>query len=281
MRLKNAIIASVSLMVLCAGSPQSAPSLSVQFLPWEQGVTDRMKFSTPKPDTLFSDEVYDVVRTCSGEFGGSAWFIDRATGDSTGCEALCPRGVYKVDNVYYVIASLNHGSGSSRVLAIENPKELHPYRRAKPVVRTVEGTDSTYMVRWFGGDESRSTEGTDVILDDYNRTIVMDFMVGNKVYIVTRGPNFDRFNRLFEQSNKSEMFDCLDYLLYHVTVSGLHIRDTLIQIDTPWGHMYSNEDQSFHYKEEDHQQHYIDGYEMDYLIELHNDSLTVYRRNDA
>ncbi|KAB2805375.1 hypothetical protein [Phaeocystidibacter luteus] len=280
MSFKNSIIASVSLIMICTGRQESVPSLSVQFLPWNEGVTERMKYSTPKPDTLFSDEYYDVVRTCSGEFGGSAWFINRATGDSTGCQALCPRGVYKVDNVYYVIASLNHMGGSSRIMSIRNPRELRPFRRSKPVERKVEASDSTYKVRWYGGDESRSTEGADIILDDYNQTIVMDFVVDNNVYVVTRRPNFDRFNRFFKQSNNSEMYDCMDYILYHVTVSGLVFQDTLIQMNTLWGHLHLNEERSFHYKEGNHQQHYIDGYGVDYMIELRNDSLKVYRRNN-
>lgn len=92
------------------------------------------KFSFIKRNTnfpFFEDEKYIVERSCSGEWGGSIYFINKLNNKKYECTATCPIALNKINNSYVVTASLAHLVGFSQILKIDDPKDLTLFKKKK------------------------------------------------------------------------------------------------------------------------------------------------------
>lgn len=129
--------------------------------------------------SFFEDEKYIVRKTCRGEWGGTVWFKNKKTGVERACVATCPVVINKLNGKYFVTATLNHMSGFSQVLEIDNPELLNTFKLPKP--RAVVGKR---IIRAVGDDESRSNKGSKILLDTTRVSILLSFSLNGQLYHV-------------------------------------------------------------------------------------------------
>ena len=168
-------------------------------------VTDSIQIKTindfTKQDSaFFEDEKYVVRKTCSGEWGGSVWFKNKNSGIEYSCSATCPVVINKIDGKYIVSATLAHLSGSSEIIEIENPDSMGIFIMPKP--RTKKGKT---IYRYVGDDESRSTKGTEMLLDSIGVQTLASFPYNGKLYHVITD-----FSKTFLTQIENERFVTID-----------------------------------------------------------------------
>ncbi len=125
---------------------------------------------------LYSDAMYTVVSTCSGEFGGSLYFVDRKTGKKFACSAACPVMVNRTDTSYIVTVSLAHLMGSTEILEIKYPDQMREYNYIPPRGRKV----------FVGENESHSRQGIKVLAHSMGAITIGTFQIEKEIlHIVT------------------------------------------------------------------------------------------------
>ena len=134
---------------------------------------------TRENQNLFEDDNYVVRKTCSGEWGGTIWFKNKRTGIVRSCSATCPVIVNKLNGKYIITATLNHLSGFSQIIEIDNPELLTIFKLPKP--RKKNGKT---LLRYVGDDESRSTQGSKVILDTTRVSTLVSFPLDGRLFHV-------------------------------------------------------------------------------------------------
>lgn len=93
---------------------------------WQDSKWNRSKQSIPvknKP-ILYGDDNFMVFSDCYGEFGGTIYFFELATGKTYFTESTCANSVLKKGDDYFVLAQLGHMMGSAEVKIINNPLNL-------------------------------------------------------------------------------------------------------------------------------------------------------------
>jgi hypothetical protein len=136
---------------------------------------ERLKKNKP---VFFEDDNYIVTKTCSGEWGGTIKFKDKATGIEYSCEATCPVSVIKGDGAYIVTNSLAHMSGFTEIIKISDPKlmsivKLPPSKKnGKKAVRPV------------GYNESKSKKGTETLIDSVGVLALGSFVFDGELFHV-------------------------------------------------------------------------------------------------
>lgn len=134
---------------------------------------------------FFEDNDYVVRKTCSGEWGGTIWFKNKKTGNEYSCSATCPVIVNKLNGKYIVTATLNHLSGFSQILEIDNPQKLSIFKMPKPKMK-----NGKTQIRYVGDGESRSTKGAKALLDTIGVSTILTFPYKNQLYhIITNYKN--------------------------------------------------------------------------------------------
>jgi len=129
---------------------------------------------------LYSDTAYEVTSTCSGEWGGTVYFINRKTGKKFACSATCPIMINRTDTSYIVTASLAHLMGSTEILEIPSPDQMQVYNY-KPSKR---------RVKYAGENESTSRQGVKVLIDSMRVFTIGSYPIeGEILHVVT---NFDQ-----------------------------------------------------------------------------------------
>jgi hypothetical protein len=78
---------------------------------------------------IYNDENFSVKSCCLGEFGGAIYFRDKKSGKTYSCEATSVISVNKIHDSYYVTSSLPHGSGFTKVIKIDNPRNLYEIKK--------------------------------------------------------------------------------------------------------------------------------------------------------
>jgi hypothetical protein len=128
---------------------------------------------------IFEDSRYVVRATCSGEWGGSIYFIDKTNHKKYECAATCPVVVNKLNNSYFITAALDHLSGCAEILQIDDPTKLKKYKNRRVKKNKVYHTDSF---------ESHSKKGAITMIDTCGTLILSSFILNNTLYhIVTEG----------------------------------------------------------------------------------------------
>jgi hypothetical protein len=123
-------------------------------------------------DPIFEDNEYIVTSTCSGEWGGTIYFLNKKTKRIYKSACTCAVTVLKKNNKYNVTASLAHMSGFTNIFEVKNPTlmELHH----KDINRKKIG--------YVGDNESRSQKGTNQIIDSIGVETLASFKYNSKIY---------------------------------------------------------------------------------------------------
>lgn len=126
---------------------------------------------------LHDDEHFEISASCSGEWGGTAYFRDKSTNKKYECSATCPITVNKIGNSYLITATLGHLIGFTEILRIDNPTELEPFK--------------TRNKKETGNYESKSNKGVVQLIDTIGVLAITSFMHKNELYhIVTKDYDF-------------------------------------------------------------------------------------------
>ena len=81
--------------------------------------------SIPIGHLVYSDRDYKVYANCFGEFGGSLMFQDRKNKDSIYyLESVCPLQIERRNCTYFIVSSLPHVDGFSKIILLDSPKNL-------------------------------------------------------------------------------------------------------------------------------------------------------------
>lgn len=129
-----------------------------------------------RPNYIYEDDRFVVTSTCSGEWGGSLYFKDKATNQQYECACTCVIDVHKENKIYTVTASLSHMSGFANIFEIDDPLKLKMYDRSY-----LKGKKIIYK----GEGESKSTQGTKQLIDSVGITIAANLNYNSKNYYLT------------------------------------------------------------------------------------------------
>lgn len=145
-------------------------------------ITDSLRASIESikknPLTFYEDQQFVVSKTCSGEWGGTIKFKSKKNGVEYSCSATCPVSVYRLNDKYYVTSSLGHMSGSCEVVEISNPELMEVYKTSPP--RKIKGK----RVKYVGDDESKSTQGTKKLINEYGKMVLGSFVFDGQLFHV-------------------------------------------------------------------------------------------------
>ena len=135
----------------------------------------KTKFPLEKQPKLFEDHEFVVFGDCHGEWGGTIYFFEKASGKIYLTESTCANSVYKKDNKYLVLAQLGHGTGFTEIKSIDNPRKLTEAKKSE-IGKTKDGGALGYS------DKSQAYEK---LLDLYSIQIFSTFNYqGRQLYIV-------------------------------------------------------------------------------------------------
>lgn len=124
---------------------------------------------------LFDDNEFVIYGDCHGEWGGTVYFFEKATGKTFFTESTCPATVTKSKEGYEVLSNLGHMSGSCEIKNIADPRLLSLANPAD-INKTIKGQALGYT------DKSNACT---IKLDLYGVQLFSSFNYKNrKLYIV-------------------------------------------------------------------------------------------------
>jgi len=129
------------------------------------------------PNNIFEDSLYIVSKTCRGEFGGTIKFKNKKTGIEYSAASTCPVVVNKLNGKYYITNTLDHMRGFSQILEISNPKLMSVFKL--PIPRSKKGK---IIIMSFGDDQSKSTKGTNKLVDSLGILTLASFPYKGQLY---------------------------------------------------------------------------------------------------
>ena len=93
---------------------------------WNDENWTKSKDAFPLKDRpkLFDDKEFVVYGDCHGEWGGTVYFYEKATGKTFFTESTCSNAVTKSKEGYQVLANLGHMIGSCEIKIIADPRRL-------------------------------------------------------------------------------------------------------------------------------------------------------------
>lgn len=91
----------------------------------------KTKFPLEKQPKLFEDSEFIVFGDCHGEWGGTIYFFEKASGEIYFTGSTCANSVYKNENKYFVLEHLGHGTGSTEIKSIDNPRKLTKAKKSE------------------------------------------------------------------------------------------------------------------------------------------------------
>lgn len=135
----------------------------------------QVKFPLKDHPKLFEDNEFVVYGDCRGEFGGTVYFYEKATGKTFFTESTCSNTVIKSKEGYQVLANLGHMEGSCEIKVIEDPRRLS-IAQPNEINKTINGGTLGYT------DKSNAFKKK---LDFYGVQIFSTFFYQNReLYIV-------------------------------------------------------------------------------------------------
>ena len=129
---------------------------------------------------FFEDSNYIFRRSCSGEWGGSLFIIDKLTGKKYECAATCPVIVNRFKGSYYLTTTLAHGCSFSEIIKISDPTAL---KEVVPVIK--KRNNKKQKVRPISEKESHSVKGTTSLMDTTFILTVASFVYNDALYHIT------------------------------------------------------------------------------------------------
>jgi hypothetical protein len=174
--------------------------------------------SQPK---LFEDDEFIVYGDCHGEWGGTVYFYEKSTRKTFFTESTCANSVIKNNNGYEVLAELGHGSGSSEIKKINDPRKL-TLAKDTEINTTVKGEALGYT------DKSNAF---DKKLDLYGVQIFSLFRWKNKELFIVNLSNLTFIAEI--KNNEIEIVNPLFFsdLYTHNPITSQYGEYTLINLD--------------------------------------------------
>lgn len=141
-----------------------------------KNIVDQLKQLTfpNSPGLLYSDEKYEVWKSCSGEWGGTVYFKNKQTGKIRYAIATCPVSINKINGKYYVSNSLSHMMGNSNILEISDPENMK-------LTNKIPIDHPDIITREY---EAQSHQGTKKIIDSNQAIIKTSFVYNGKLYSI-------------------------------------------------------------------------------------------------
>jgi hypothetical protein len=128
---------------------------------------------------FFEDDKYLVSKSCSGEWGGTLKFKNKATGVVYACSATCPVSVNKVGTRYIAVSYLAHLSGSTEIVEIAHPESMEVYTLPPPRKKV-----GKKIIRYVGDDESKSYRGTTMLVDSVGVLTLAGFVYQGEFFCI-------------------------------------------------------------------------------------------------
>ncbi|PRB83592.1 hypothetical protein CQ022_15955 [Chryseobacterium culicis] len=128
----------------------------------------------PHPRLLYSDTIYEVWKTCSGEWGGTVYFKNKKTNKIYNARATCPVSVNRINNKYYISNSLSHLSGSSDIMEVIDPEKMEQATKIPVYYPDI-------ITREY---ESHSSKGTKKLIESFGTLIMSSFVYKQKLYSI-------------------------------------------------------------------------------------------------
>jgi hypothetical protein len=122
---------------------------------------------------IFEDNEYFITSTCSGEWSGTIYFLNKKTKRIYKSACTCAVNVIKENNKYNVTASLAHMSGFTNIFEVKSPMLLSLHHN-KDINRKKIGH--------HGDDESNSKKGTNQLIDSIGIVALTSFKDNSKIY---------------------------------------------------------------------------------------------------
>ncbi len=123
---------------------------------------------------LYTDEKYEVWKSCSGEWGGTIYFKNRQNGIIHYAVATCPVSVNKINGKYYVSNALDHMFASSDILEISDPESME-------LTNKIPANYPGVITRKY---EAQTHQGTKKLVDSSGVIIAASFVYHQKLYSV-------------------------------------------------------------------------------------------------
>lgn len=170
---------------------------------------------------LFDDNEFVVYGDCHGEWGGTVYFYEKATGNTYFTESTCSNTIIKSKEGYQVLANLGHMEGSCEIKLIADPRKLS-LAQPNEINKTIKGEALGYT------DKSNAFKK---ILDLYGVQIFSTFFCDNReLYLV----NLEELTFIAEiNDNNIEIVHPLFFndLYTHNPITNTYGEYTLINLD--------------------------------------------------
>lgn len=134
--------------------------------------------SNTTDSVFYEDNDYVFNASCSGEWGGSLYVQDKATGKRYECSATCPVSINKIDSAYYLTTTLAHGICFAEVLKISDPKKL------KAIENKPSGKRKT-VIKSISDLECKSKVGLVSLVDTMGVLILMSYIQNGRLLHIT------------------------------------------------------------------------------------------------
>jgi hypothetical protein len=135
---------------------------------------------------IFEDDEFEVTESCYGEWGGTIYFKDKKTGKLYECECTCVVAINKIKGSYVVTSSLAHGTGSTHIFFIKDPRQLALHENK------FTGKSNKTKPILMGDLESKSKQGTIRLLDSIGIITLTSFIANNELVSIVA--NFQNTN---------------------------------------------------------------------------------------
>lgn len=110
----------------------------------EEWIKSKDAFPLKDHPKLYDDNDFVVYGDCHGEWGGTVYFYEKATGKTFFTESTCSNSVTKTNEGYQVLANLGHMDGSCEIKIIPDPRRLS-LAKANEINKTSNGQALGYM----------------------------------------------------------------------------------------------------------------------------------------
>jgi len=107
------------------------------------------------------------------------FFLSKKSNKIYECASTCSVSVVKFNNRYLVTASLAHLAGFTNIFEIDNPEDLKVRKRDTSFIKKMP---NGRKVQYVGDDESKSTKGTNQLIDSIGIESGGSFIYRNQLF---------------------------------------------------------------------------------------------------
>lgn len=143
---------------------------------------------TLKPNPFFEDDKFTVSSCCAGEWGGAVYFTNKKSNRVYSCPATCATIINKIGEIYFLTNTLEHISGSTKILKIEDPTKLYELTADSLKNHCNWWTKFVTWEDYFAGMKKFEI-GTQKIFDTIGVLTLTSFVFNNNLYHINSDRN--------------------------------------------------------------------------------------------